>query len=131
VVQITTKVRTNGSKQIDVFDVVTGTAVGSGGVNGTYIWVYENHAIYNVPSGAGPVKVSVRMSDRFRLIGNGFTMDVSFNWRWKFQVPSGSAFDPGPEFTGVVFPDDPVSPTNVFNFETISTQGEPFACDPI
>lgn len=131
VAQISTKVRANGSKQLDIFDVVTGTATGNGAIGGTYSWVYENHAIYDVPAGAGPAKVTVRVFDRFRLLGNGFTMDISFDWRWKFQVDSGSAFDPGLDFNGVAFPDDPVNPTNVLNFKAFSTKGEPLACDPI
>jgi hypothetical protein len=126
--QITTTVRADGSRQIERIDVVTGIAQDSN--SDRYLWTYENHPIYNVPPGDDPVKVRVRMFDRFRLIGNGFNMDFSFDWRWKFEVPSGNAFDPGSEFTGVVFPDDPVNPTNVFNFKAFSTQGEP-GCDPL
>lgn len=131
VAQITTRVKSNGSKQVDVFDVVTGTAVGNGSVSGTYIWIYENHAIYSVPPGAGPVKVSVRMADRFRLIGNGLNFETSFDWRWRFPVPDPSTFAPGPEFEGLVFPDNPVHPTNVLNFKVFSTIGDPLACDPL
>lgn len=129
--QITTKARSNGSKQIDVFDVVTGTAVGNGNLSGSYVWIYENHAVYDVPQGDGAVKVRVRMADRFRLVGNGLNFDVSFDWRWRFEVPSGSAFDPNPEFEGLVFPDDAVHPTNVLNFKAFSTHGDPLSCDPI
>jgi hypothetical protein len=126
--QITTRVWADGSRQINRTDVVSGIAQDSNG--GRYLWTYENHPIYNVPPGADPVKVRVRMFDRFRLIGNGFNMDIGFDWRWKFPVPSGSAFDPGQEFTGVVFPNDPVNPTNVFNFKVFSAHGEP-NCDPL
>ena len=129
VAQITTTVMADGSRRIEITDVVTGIAQDSNGDR--YIWIYENHPIYDVPPGVDPVKVRVRMFDRFRLIGHGFNMDVGFDWRWKFQVLSGSAFDPGPEGTGVVFPDDPVNPTNVFNFKAFSTHGEPFVCDPL
>jgi hypothetical protein len=131
VAQITRKVRPNGSRQIDVFDVVTGTAAGNGNISGNYIWIYENHAVYGVPHGAGPVEISVRMVDRFRLIGNGLSFDTSFDWRWEFQVPSGSAFDPSPEFEGLVFPDNAVHPTNVSHFKAFSTHGDPLNCDPI
>jgi hypothetical protein len=131
VAQITRKVRANGSKEIDVFDVVTGTAAGSTSVNDTYIWIYENHAVYDVPGGAGPVKIKVRVFDRFRLIGNGFNLDIGFDWRWRFEAPSGSGFDPGLDFDGVAFPDDPEKPTNVLNFKAFSTQGEPLSCDPL
>ncbi len=131
VAQITTKTKPNGSRQIDIFDVVTGTGVGNGSVSGTYTWVYENHPIYDVPAGDGPVDVKVRMTDRFRVIGNGLNFEISFDWRWKFQVPSGTAFNPGPEFSGVVFPDDPANPTNVSNFKAFDTQGDIYACDPI
>ena len=126
--QITTKIWANGKRRIDVFSVVTGPAADSHG--GTYVFVYENHAIYNVPAD-GPVKVRVKMFDSFRVIGNGFSMAIGFEWRWKFPVTSGSAFDPGPEFTGVVFPNDPVNPTNVFDFKALSTQGDPGHCDPL
>jgi hypothetical protein len=126
--QSTTTVEVDGSRQIDRIDVVTGMAQDSNGDR--YIWTYENHPVYGVPPGEGPVNVSVRMFDRFRLIGNGFTMEFSFDRYWEFEVPSGSAFDPGPEFTGVVFPNNPVSPTNVFNYEELSFQGVR-GCDPL
>jgi hypothetical protein len=126
--QITTTVEADGSRQIDRINLATGMAQDSHGKR--YIWTYENHQVYDVPPGKGPVNVSIIMFDRFRLIGNGFNMGVSFNWRWEFQVPSGRAFDPGPEFTGVVFPDNLVNPTNVFNFNNFGTQGDP-ACDPL
>jgi hypothetical protein len=71
------------------------------------------------------------MTDRFRVIGNGLNLEIAFDWRWKFQVPSGSAFDPGPEFNGVVLPDDPANPTNVSNFKAFYTRGDVYACDPI
>jgi hypothetical protein len=126
--QITTTVEADGSRQIDSIDLVTGMAQDSHGKR--YVWTYENHRVYDVPPGEGPVHVSVIFFDRFRLIGHGFNMGVSFNWRWEFQVPSGSAFDPGPEFTGVVFPDPLLNPTNVLNFKNFGTQGDP-ACDPL
>jgi hypothetical protein len=125
---ITTTAEADGSRQIDRIDLVTGRAQDSHGKR--YIWAYENHKVFDVPPGKGPVHVSITMFDRFRLIGNGVNMGVSFNWRWEFQVPSGSAFDPGAEFTGVVFPDDLVNPTNVLNFKNFGTQGDP-ACDPL
>jgi hypothetical protein len=128
VTQITTKVRTDGSRQINRFDAVSGIAQDSNGDR--YLLTYENHPIYDVPPGDDPVTVRVRMVDRFRLIGNGFNMDFGFDMRWKFQVPSGSAFDPGPEFTGVVFPDDPVNPTNVSNLKVFSAHGVA-GCDPL
>jgi hypothetical protein len=131
VAEITTKVKSNGSKQVDVFDVVTGTAVGNGSVSGTYIWIYENHAIYSVPPGAGPVKVSVRMNDRFRVIGNGLNFETGFDWRWRFPVADPSTFAPSPEFADLVFPDDDVHPANVSNFKVFSTLGDPLACDPL
>jgi hypothetical protein len=126
--QITTTVEADGSKQIERIDLVTGIAQDSNGDR--YIWTYENHPVYDVPPGDDPVNVSVRMFDRFRLIGNGFNMEFSFDRRWEFQVPSGSAFDPGSEFTGVVFPNDRVNPTNVFNYKEFSFQGVP-GCDPL
>lgn len=129
VAQIITKRRADGSRRIEITDVVTGIAEDSNGDR--YIWIYENRPTYHVPPGVGPVRVSVRMFDRIRLIGNGFEMDVGFDWRWGFRVPSGRRFDPGPESAGVVFPNDPVNPTNVFNFKAFSTRGNPLACDPL
>ena len=101
VAQLTTTAEADGSRQIERIDLVTGIAQDSNGDR--YIWTYENHPVYDVPPGDDPVNVSVRMFDRFRLMGNGFNMEFSFDSRWDFQVPSGSAFDPGSEFTGVVF----------------------------
>ena len=129
VAQIIRKRRADGSRRIEITDVVTGIAEDSKGDR--YIWIYENRPIYHVPPGDGPGRVGVRMFDRIRLIGSGFEMDVSFDWRWGFRVPSGRRFDPGPEIAGVVFPDDPVNPTNVFNFKAFSTRGNPLNCDPL
>jgi hypothetical protein len=126
--QITTTVEADGSRQIERIDLVTGIAQDSNGDR--YIWSYENHPVYDVPPGDDPVNVSVRMFDRFRLIGNRFNMENGFDRHWEFQVPSGSAFDPGPEFTGVVFPNNRVNPTNVFNYEEFNFQGAP-GCDPL
>ena len=128
VAQLTTTAEADGSRQIERIDLVTGIAQDSNGDR--YIWTYENHPVYDVPPGDDPVNVSVRMFDRFRLMGNGFNMEFSFDSRWDFQVPSGSAFDPGSEFTGVVFPNDRVNPTNVFNYKEFSFQGVP-GCDPL
>ena len=131
VAQVTTKRRANGSKRIDILDVVTGTEEDSHG--GTYIWVYENHAIYNVPPGEDTVRIKVDMQDSFRVIGNGFEMEIGFHWRWKFLFSDG-VFNPRPEFNfgnGLVFPDDAVSPSNVIDFRALSTQGDVIACDPI
>jgi hypothetical protein len=126
---IVTKVMADGSRRIEITDVVTGIAEDSNGDR--YIWIYENRPIYHVPPGADPVRVYVRMFDRVRLIGNGFKMDVGFDWRWGFRVPSGRRFDPGPEAAEVVFPEDRVNPTNVFDFKAFSTRGNPLACDPL
>jgi hypothetical protein len=126
--QTTTTVEADGRRQIERIELVTGMAQDSH--DERYVWTYENHRVYDVPPGEGPVNVSIIMFDRFRLIGNGFNMGVSFDWSWKFQVPSGSAFDPGSESTGVVFPNDPVQPTNVSNFKNFGTQGDP-TCDPL
>jgi hypothetical protein len=126
--QTTTTEEADGRRQIERIELVTGMAEDSHGER--YVWSYENHRVYGVPKGKGPVNVSIIMFDRFRLIGNGLNMGVSFDWSWEFQVPSGSAFDPGTESTGVVFPNDPVQPTNVSNFKNFGTQGAP-ACDPL
>jgi hypothetical protein len=74
--QITTAVEADGRRQIDRIDLVTGMAQDSHGKR--YLWNYENHRVFDVPPGEGPVNVSIIMFDRFRLIGNGFNRGGQF-----------------------------------------------------
>jgi hypothetical protein len=107
---INTKLNADGSSQILINDLVTGTAVDSSG--GTYRFVYHNHSTQDVPSGSGPIHVN--MVDSFVLNGNGSVghMSVGFNWRWSYSPPAE------------IWP-----PSD--NFQQVSTRGDPFLCDPI
>jgi hypothetical protein len=75
--QTTTTVGADGSRQIDRIDLVTGMAQDSHGKR--YLWTYENHRVFDVPLGEGPVHVSILMFDRFRLIGHGFNKGGQFH----------------------------------------------------
>jgi hypothetical protein len=103
-------VNADGSSQILINDLVTGTAVDSNG--GTYHFVYHNHSTQDVPSGSGPIQVS--MVDSFVLNGDGGAahMSVGFNWRWTYTPPA-ELWPP------------------VDHWQKVSTRGEPFLCDPI
>ena len=76
--QTTTTVEADGRRQIERIELVTGMAQDSH--DERYVWTYENHRVYDVPPGEGSVHVSIIMFDRFRLIGNGLNMGVSFDW---------------------------------------------------
>jgi hypothetical protein len=105
-----TNVNADGSSRIVSNDLVKGTAGGSDG--STYSFVYHNHTMQTVPSGAGlPIQVS--MVDDFVLSGNGGAVDmrIGFNWRW--TSPSAEIWPPAD------------------NWQQISTRGDPFLCDPI
>lgn len=105
-----TKVNADGSGQILINDLVTGTAVDSNG--DTYHFIYHNHSTQDVPSGSGPIQVS--MTDSFVLNGGGSAahMSVGFNWRWTYTPPAE------------IWP--PLD-----NWQQLSTRGDPLHCDPI
>jgi hypothetical protein len=115
----------DSSRPIERIDLVTGKAQDSH--DKRYIWTYEKHRVFDMPPGEDPAKVSIIMLDGFRLIGNGFKRGGSFSWRWEFQVPPESAFDPGPERTGVVFPTTSSILTNVLNLKNFGDR----TCDPL
>jgi hypothetical protein len=62
-----TNVNADGSTQILIDDLVTGTAVDSNG--GTYHFIYHNSSAQGVPSAGSPIQVS--MTD---------------NWRWTYTA---------------------------------------------
>jgi len=107
---INTKLNADGSSQVLINDLVTGSAVGSNGA--IYHFIYHNSSTQDVPSAGGPVQVS--MTDSFVLNGGGSAghMSVGFNWRWTYTPPA-ELWPP------------------VDNFQQVSTRGDPFLCDPI
>jgi hypothetical protein len=110
-----TKVNADGSMQILINDLVTGTASDS---TGTYHFVYHNHSVQTIPPAGAPIHVE--MADIFVLNGNGSAghLSVGFNWRWTYTPP-----DP------FVPPDFPIFPA-AYHLQPISTQGD-VRCDPI
>ena len=133
--KVTREVRADGSQVIVQDDLKTGTAEDSNGA--TYHFVYKNRAVFNVspdPSAVSPdpsAIVSVKMTDNFRLTGNGLHTNVSFDWSWKYEAPHGV------DFTLEPFADFPVVPfifataDGVTDWQQLSTQGDPLTCDPL
>jgi len=134
--KITQEVQTDGSQEIVQDDLKTGTAVDSNGT--TYDFVYKNRVILTVSPGV-PAIVNVRMIDSFRLKRNGPVMNASFEWRWTYPAPTGVAvtLDPFADFPVAPFvfaTADGVNPdtaNGVTNWQQVSTQGDPFNCDPL
>jgi hypothetical protein len=132
--KVTGEVKADGSQVIVQDDLKTGTAVDSSGA--TYDFVYKNRAVFKVSPGL-PAVVNVRMTDSFRLQGNGLHLNVAFDWRWTYTAPDGV------EVTLQPFADFPVDPfvfatadgvhpaLGVTNWQQLSTQGDPFNCDPL
>ncbi len=114
--QTVTKTRDDGSKQIVVTDLVTGTAEDN--LDGAYTFVYQNDASFDVsPDGITRVK----MTDTFSLKGVNANYNVGFKWNWAFDT---DGFDP-PHTFAFPFLND------VFDFREISTRGDILNCDPI
>jgi len=131
---ITREVRADGSQVIVQDDLKTGTAEDSNGE--TYHFIYANHVVFNV---LPDLDVQVEMTDSFRLTGNGLHMHVGFDWRWEYTVtdPEGITLtlDPLADFPVMPFvfaTADGVGPADgVTNWQQLSTQGDPFDCDPL
>src|SRR4029453_9894677 len=87
--KVTREVMADGRQVIVQDDLKTGTAEDSHG--DTYHFVYTNRAVFNVSSGL-PAIVSVRMTDNFRLKGEGLHMHVSFDVSWDYPAPDGIDF---------------------------------------
>jgi hypothetical protein len=134
--KVTREVRADGSQVITQDDLKTGTAEDSNG--DTYHFVYTNRAVFNVPPDLTPI-VKVEMTDSFRLTGNGLHMNVSFDWSWKYPAPDGIDFTLEPFAFVPVIPfvfatADGVNPDTahgVTEWQQLSTQGDPFHCDPL
>ena len=134
--KVTREVRADGSQEIVQDDLKTGTAVDSTGA--TYTFVYKNHLVLTVSAGQ-PASVQVHMTDSFRLKRNGPVMTATFEWRWTYPAPTGVTLTLDP------FADFPVDPfvfatadglnpdtaKGVTNWQQLSTQGDPFNCDPL
>jgi hypothetical protein len=140
---ITREVRPDGSQVIVQDDLKTGTAEDSNG--DTYHFVYKNRVVFNVSRDLAPednavfIIVKVEMTDSFRLTGNGLYMHVSFDWSWEYTVkdPEGVTLtlDPLADFPVMPFvfaTADGVTPApGVKHWQQLSTQGDPFHCDPL
>jgi len=131
-----TEVLADGSQVIVQDDLKTGTAEDSNG--GTYHFVYQNRVVFNVsPDPSAPV--SVKMTDNFRLTGNGLHTHVSFDWSWKYPAPDGVdiTLEPFADFPVVPYVfatangDSPDTDHGVTDWQQLSTQGDPFHCDPL
>jgi hypothetical protein len=141
---ITREVRADGSQVIVQDDLKTGTAEDSN--SETYHFIYANRVVFNV---SPDLHVQVEMTDSFRLTGNGLHMHVGFDWRWEYTVckqnesnctvtdPEGITLtlDPLADFPVMPFvfaTADGVGPADgVTNWQQLSTQGDPFDCDPL
>lgn len=124
----------DGSQVIVQNDRISGTAVDSNG--NTYPFLYKNVATFHVSPGPSPT-VDVRMTDFFRLRGNGFQMKVTFDWSWTYTDPDGVSITLEP-FVGFAVVDlvfataDGITPApGVTNWEQTETGGDPFNCDPL
>jgi hypothetical protein len=134
--KVTREVRADGSQVITQDDLKTGTAEDSNG--DTYHFVYTNRAVFNVPPDLTPI-VKVEMTDSFRLTGHGLHMNVNFDWSWKYPAPDGIDFTLEPFAFVPVIPfvfatADGVNPDTahgVTDWQQLSTQGDPFNCDPL
>ena len=131
--EITREVLADDSQVIVQDDLKTGTAVDSHG--NTYHFVYKNRAAFNVSPGL-PASVNVEMTDSFRLTGNGLHMHVSFHWRWRYEAPAGVDVFFDPLAIGSVAPfvfataDGVNQAPGMTDWQKLSTQGDPFNCDP-
>ena len=141
---ITREVRADGSQVIVQDDLKTGTAKDSSN-HETYHFIYANHAVFNVSPDRTPdtFLVKVGMTDSFLLTGNGLHMHVGFDWRWEYTVckqsesnctvtdPEGITLTLDPLADFPVIPFVPSAADGVMNWQKLSTQGDPLACDPL
>ena len=103
-----TRVSADGATTVQSNAVANGSASDS---TGTYRWQYNNELTETVPAASSTHQV--HMIDSFVLNGNGSAkLSVSFNWRWTYAPPAGQ-WPP------------------VDNWEQLSTNGDPFNCDPL
>jgi len=134
--KVTREVQPDSSQEIVQDDLKTGTAVDSKGA--TYDFVYKNRVVLTVPPGL-PTIVHVRMTDSFRLKRKEFHADITFERSWDYAAPTGVevTLEPGADFPVDPFvfaTADGVNPDTahgVTNWQQLSTQGDPFNCDPL
>lgn len=106
---IDTRTLADGSTEIRISNLIKGDASDSDG--GSHHFVYQNNSTETILV-SGLHKVS--MKDSFTLSGPGPHYTVGFNWRWTY-TPPGEPFFPPP----------------AHDWEQLSTQGDPFLCDPL
>ena len=99
--KVTREVLADGGQVMSQDDLKTGTAEDDDGK--TYHFVYKNFSVAHVSSGL-PATVHVRMTDNFRLTGNGLHVHASFDWSWDYQDPDGVDFTLDPFAGGPAIP---------------------------
>lgn len=127
----------DGTIQVVVNDLITGTATDNFGTG--YSFVYKNDATLVFDGST----VSVRMKDVFRLTGGNVDYTVKFIWKWAYEADSLQVFeildgngqaidlgvDPFPFATNDGVTENPdIIPGS---WQQILTEGEIFACDPL
>jgi len=112
---IDTVLKLDGSSQVFINDLVTGTAQGSDGQQ--YNFYYANHSTWNTPASGSPV--AIKMDDLFLLQSsaakaqNRYVLKVAFVWSWRYDPTTAAYWPP------------------VDNLVKSYTAGDPINCDPI
>ena len=134
---ISRKVLADGSQVIVQDDLKTGTAKDSNG--GTYHFVYQNRVVFNVSPDL-PAIVRASMADSFLLTKEeDIIMTVDFDYRWRYPAPDGVEITLEPLADWPVVPFvfatangvTPDTDHGVTDWQQLSTQGDPFNCDPL
>ncbi len=128
-------VKSNGTKQVVVTDLVKGTA--SDEFGGTYTFVYQNDATFVFDGST----ISVSMKDTFQLKGPTSYV-VGFNWRWEFPADSLEVVpivENGETVDIQITPNLPPTEDGINeapfivpgSWQQLSTRGDPWNCDPL
>jgi hypothetical protein len=135
--QATQNVGPDGTMRVVVNDLVTGSA--SDNFGGDYTFVYQNHVSLDFDGAT----VHVHMKDTFRLNGDDVSYTVGFNWKWAyaadsldvFEIVDGNGQTVDVAIDPFLFPTedgDTESPAIISgSWQRLSTQGEPWKCDPL
>lgn len=127
----------NGGQQVNITDLVTGTASDQNG--NAYRFFYLNNATLEYDGSV----VHVRMRDVFTLKGDPVRYSLAFDWAWAYETASldvsvvkdegGKKIDisvnPFPFATNDGIHEDP----NIVpgSWQQFFTQGDPWNCDPL